>query len=123
VGLLSSPWDWATCVAIVLLACAGKFAGTALGARLAGVPWNTAAPLGILMNTRGLMELVVLNIGLDLGIISPLLFTMMIVMAIATTVATTPLLEWTARSVPASERAGIVVEGDSLPRHGSAPQQ
>jgi hypothetical protein len=48
---------------------------------------------------------------------------MMIVMAIATTVATTPLLEWTGRSIPADEPAGVVVQGDSLPPHGSAPQQ
>jgi Kef-type K+ transport system membrane component KefB len=64
-----------------------------LAAQATGLPWRTAAALGILMNTRGLMELVVLNIGLDLGVISPLLFAMMVLMALVTTMATTPVLQ------------------------------
>jgi Kef-type K+ transport system membrane component KefB len=75
------------------VATVGKFGGTLVAARLTGMSWPSAAGLGILMNTRGLMELIVLNIGLDLGVISPALFTMMVVMALVTTIATTPLLE------------------------------
>jgi Kef-type K+ transport system membrane component KefB len=94
IGLLSTPADWAMCGAIITVATAGKFGGALMAARMTGLNWRDAASLGVLMNTRGLMELVVLNIGLDLGVISPALFTMMVLMAIATTVATTPLLGW-----------------------------
>ena len=65
-----------------------------LAARLAGTPWRDAASLGILMNTRGLMELVILNIGLDIGVISSAMFSIMVLMALVTTFMTTPLLEW-----------------------------
>lgn len=92
VGLISSWSAWLTCAAIIAVATIGKFGGTLAGARLAGHDWSTSTSLGVLMNTRGLMELIVLNVGLDLGVISPTLFTMMVVMAIVTTVATTPLL-------------------------------
>lgn len=94
VGLLSSAESWITCAALTALACLGKFGGGAVAARLTGIPWREASAIGVLMNTRGLMELVVLNIGLDLGVISPMLFTMMVIMALATTFMTTPLLEW-----------------------------
>src|SRR6185369_1728445 len=69
-----------------------KFGGSAVAARLTGLRWKESAALGVLMNTRGLMELIVLNIGLDLGVISPALFTMMVLMALVTTFLTTPLL-------------------------------
>lgn len=82
------------CSLVVAVACLGKFGGTAVAARATGLSWREAASLGVLMNTRGLMELVVLNIGLDLGVLSPLLFTMLVIMALVTTVATTPLLRW-----------------------------
>jgi Kef-type K+ transport system membrane component KefB len=94
IGLISSWTGWLTCAAIVLVATAGKLGGTLVAARLAGHDWRTSTSLGVLMNTRGLMELIVLNVGLDLGVISPALFTMMVVMAIVTTMATTPLLGW-----------------------------
>ena len=93
IGLLSTWADWGLCLLIIVLATAGKFGGTFVAARLTGMPKRLAARLGILMNTRGLMELVVLNVGLDLGVISPRLFTMMVLMAIVTTAMTTPLLE------------------------------
>ena len=70
----------------------GKFGGTLAAARLTGFSWRDSASLGVLMNTRGLMELIVLNIGLDLGVISPALFAMMVLMALATTMATSPIL-------------------------------
>jgi Kef-type K+ transport system membrane component KefB len=77
---------------IIGVATAGKFGGTALAARLAGISGRDSAALGILMNTRGLVELIVLNIGLDLGVLSPRLFTMLVVMAIVTTIMTSPIL-------------------------------
>ncbi|ATB29216.1 cation:proton antiporter [Melittangium boletus] len=92
VGLLNTPENWAMCGLIILLACLGKFGGSAVAARLTGSRWREAGAIGILMNTRGLMELIVLNLGLDLGVISPTLFTMMVVMALVTTFLTSPLL-------------------------------
>jgi Kef-type K+ transport system membrane component KefB len=92
IGLLSDWHEWGICIVIVLVATIGKFGGTLAAARLTGHGWRESAALGNLMNTRGLMELIVLNIGLDLGIISPLLFTMMVLMALATTMATSPVL-------------------------------
>ncbi len=92
VGLLSSGQAWLTCAAIIAVATVGKFGGTLVAARATGLDWRHAAGLGVLMNTRGLMELIVLNVGLDLGVISSFLFTMMVLMALATTMATTPLL-------------------------------
>ncbi len=92
IGLLSSFSDWGFCFLIILVATLGKFGGTFVAARFTGLDWRTSASLGILMNTRGLMELIVLNIGLDLGVISPTLFAMMVLMALATTIATTPIL-------------------------------
>lgn len=94
IGLMSDAESWLWCGVIVLTATVGKFGGTLAAARLAGVGWKESSALGVLMNTRGLMELIVLNIGLDLGVISPRLFAMMVLMAIATTVATTPILAW-----------------------------
>jgi Kef-type K+ transport system membrane component KefB len=94
IGLVSSWQDWGMCLLIVALATAGKFGGTFAAGRLMRMPGRFAAQLGILMNTRGLMELVVLNVGLDLGVISPTLFTMMVIMALATTAMTAPLLDW-----------------------------
>lgn len=92
IGLLSQPSDWIICGAIIVVATAGKFGGTLFASRVAGLKWGRAAALGILMNTRGLMELIVLNAGLDLGVISPKLFTMMVIMALVTTIMTTPVL-------------------------------
>lgn len=92
IDLVQGGAAWLLCGLIVLVAVAGKFGGTLLGSRIAGLPWRDSAILGVLMNTRGLMELIVLNIGLELGIISPPLFAMMVVMALATTMMTGPLL-------------------------------
>jgi Kef-type K+ transport system membrane component KefB len=94
IGLLSQPTDWLICGVIILAASLGKLGGSYAAARYTGLDWRTSASLGVLMNTRGLMELIVLNIGLDLGILSPSLFAMMVLMALATTLATTPLLNW-----------------------------
>lgn len=93
VGLVSGVDEWLLCGLIILVATAGKFGGTLVSARLTGLGWRDATALGLLMNTRGLMELIALNIGLDMNIISPPLFAMMVVMALVTTMATTPLLQ------------------------------
>jgi Kef-type K+ transport system membrane component KefB len=92
IGLVEGEmWGW--CALVVLVAVAGKLGGSAIAARLTGMGWREAGAIGALMNTRGLMELVILNIGLDIGVISPAVFAMMVVMALATTLMTSPLLE------------------------------
>jgi K+:H+ antiporter len=93
IGLVTTVHEWATCLAIILVATAGKFGGAAFAGRMMGMPWRFAAQLGALMNTRGLMELVVLNVGLDAGLISPTVFTMMVIMALVTTAITAPMLD------------------------------
>jgi Kef-type K+ transport system membrane component KefB len=93
-GLVSGPEMWLFCAAIMVVAVAGKFGGSALASRLTGLDWRGAGAVGVLMNTRGLMELVILNVGLDLGVLSPALFAMMVLMALVTTFMTSPLLEW-----------------------------
>jgi Kef-type K+ transport system membrane component KefB len=100
IGLLDSPHAWLVCLAIIGIASLGKFGGSFFAGRLVGMNTRDAAAVGILMNTRGLMELVVLNIGFDLGVISPTLFAMMVVMALVTTFATTPILRLITRGDP-----------------------
>jgi Kef-type K+ transport system membrane component KefB len=92
IGLVSGWTAWFFCALIILVATLGKFGGSFVAARFTGLNWRISAALGILMNTRGLMELIVLNIGLELGVISPTLFAMMVIMALVTTIATTPVL-------------------------------
>jgi Kef-type K+ transport system membrane component KefB len=92
-AFISGLRDWLLCGAITAVACVGKFGGTLAAGRLTGLKWRDSAALGVLMNTRGLVELIVLNIGLDLGVISPRLFTMLVVMALVTTFMTTPILQ------------------------------
>lgn len=86
--------QWLLCGLIIVVATLGKFGGTVLAARLTGQGLRDAACLGALMNTRGLMELIVVNIGLDLGVISPALFSMLVLMALVTTVMAAPVLQW-----------------------------
>ncbi|WP_346317578.1 cation:proton antiporter [Chitinophaga sp. YIM B06452] len=93
IGLLNEGHLWLVFAAIMLVAVAGKFAGSALTARVVGQPWPEALSIGALMNTRGLMELVVLNIGYDLGILTPQVFAMLVLMALLTTFMTGPLLD------------------------------
>lgn len=94
IGMISSGDDWLMFAITILVATLGKFGGTYFVARALGVHNKEAAALGTLMNTRGLMELIVLNIGLDLGVISPTLFAIMVVMALVTTMTTSPILMW-----------------------------
>lgn len=93
VTLLKTPEMWLYCGLIILVASAGKLGGSVAAARLSGMSWREAGGLGTLMNTRGLMGLVILDIGLDIKIISPALFSMMVVMALVTTFMAVPLLE------------------------------
>jgi Kef-type K+ transport system membrane component KefB len=95
VGLLNSPDLWLLSAAILGVAIVGKYVGTYYAARSCNIDRQEASALGWLMNTRGLTELIVLNIGLELGVISPILFTMLVIMALVTTFMTSPLLEWT----------------------------
>ena len=92
IGGLDTPALWGWCAAVVGLATAGKFCGSYWAARHVGMPRPEAKVLGIMMNTRALMELIVINVGYDLGVISQNLFTMLVIMAIVSTVVTTPLL-------------------------------
>lgn len=92
IALLSSSEDWMICLLIIALAVLGKFGGAFVGALLSGNSRKDSAILGILMNTRGLVELIVLNIGLSVGILTPTLFTMLVIMALVTTFMTGPLL-------------------------------
>lgn len=94
IGLISGWENWLLCGVIILVASLGKFGGTTVAARLCEIGWRDSCALGILMNTRGLMELIVLNIGLDIGLISPRLYALMVVMALVTTMMTTPLLQF-----------------------------
>jgi Kef-type K+ transport system membrane component KefB len=93
IGLLNDARSWLVCGAIILVAIAGKLIGSMLAARWTGSTWREAFVLGALMNTRGLMELIALNVGYDLGILSPQMFTMLVVMALVTTVMTGPLVD------------------------------
>lgn len=92
IGLLDGTEDWLICLAIVGVATLGKLGGSAVAARVTGMNWRESLQLGALMNTRGLMELIALNIGYDLGILSPRIFTMLVIMAVITTMMTGPLL-------------------------------
>ena len=100
IGLVHTVEDWLLCALIVGVATAGKFGGTAIAAKAMGLTWRNSAALGILMNTRGLVELIVLNIGLDLGVITPRLFAMLVIMALVTTMMTSPILMALLRSEP-----------------------
>jgi Kef-type K+ transport system membrane component KefB len=93
VGLLNDGWSWMVCAGLVVVAITGKLGGSMAAARWTGMSWGDSFSLGALMNTRGLVELIVLNLGYDLGILSPRIFTMMVIMALTTTFMTGPLLQ------------------------------
>ena len=93
IGLLNSLDKWLLCLAVIGVAILGKYLGTYVAARFSGIDHRESSALGWLMNTRGLTELIVLNIGLELKVITPLLFTMLVIMALVTTFLTSPLLE------------------------------
>ena len=94
IGLLDDPYSWTIAGVIILVAVAGKFFGSAISAKIVGQSWKDSLSIGALMNTRGLMELVVLNIGYDLGVLTPEIFAMMVIMALVTTMMTGPALDF-----------------------------
>ncbi|MFI5152208.1 MAG: cation:proton antiporter [Chitinophagales bacterium] len=103
VALLNDSTLWAAFGWILLVAVMGKFGGSTLAARVVGQNWKDSLSIGALMNTRGLMELVVLNIGYDLGILSTEIFSMMVIMALLTTFMTNPALNMIERLIPAEK--------------------
>ena len=92
IGLITGANMWSLTALIIGVACLGKFGGSAAAARLTGMTWRESCAIGVLMNTRGLMELVILTIGLQLGVITDAVFAMMVLMALVTTAMTTPIL-------------------------------
>jgi Kef-type K+ transport system membrane component KefB len=94
IGLIHGSEMIFYCALVLIVAVAGKFGGSTVAARVMGRPWREASAIGILMNTRGLVELVVLNIGLEIGVLTRPLFSIMVIMAVTTTLMTTPLLSW-----------------------------
>jgi Kef-type K+ transport system membrane component KefB len=92
IGLLNDAHLWFVCALVIAVAIAGKFLGSAIAAKIIGQSWKDSLSIGALMNTRGLMELIVLNIGYDLGILTPTVFAMMVIMALVTTFMTGPAL-------------------------------
>jgi Kef-type K+ transport system membrane component KefB len=116
IGLLNNPGLWKWCAAILVVAVAGKFLGSAFSARFMGTSWRESLLLGALMNTRGLMELVVLNIGYDLGVVGPEIFAMMVIMALVTTLMTGPLLTLIDRLSPSRPRAETQAESERQAR-------
>jgi Kef-type K+ transport system membrane component KefB/nucleotide-binding universal stress UspA family protein len=114
IGLLNEPGLWGICALVIVVAVVGKFGGSAIAARFTGHSWKDSMAIGALMNTRGLMELVVLNIGYDLGILSPSVFVMLVLMALITTFMTGPaltLIERWWRREPEAVPAVPVAEG------------
>ncbi|MCZ0987168.1 cation:proton antiporter [Streptomyces diastatochromogenes] len=103
----STQWLWAA--AVLAVAGLGKWGGSTAAARLAGETWRDAMSIGALMNCRGLTELVALNLGLQLGVIGPALFTILVLMALLTTAITSPALSWF-RRVPTDAGAGAEPE-------------
>jgi Kef-type K+ transport system membrane component KefB len=113
VGLVGSANHALACVLIVGVACLGKLGGTAIAARANGLGWREAGALGVLMNTRGLMELIVLNVGFELGVLDTTIFSMMIVMVLVTTSAASPVLS---RVYPARDAIrDLLAESPGLP--------
>jgi Kef-type K+ transport system membrane component KefB len=114
IGLLADWRSWLVCLGIVAVAITGKLGGSLAAARWTGMSWGDSFSLGALMNTRGLVELIVLNLGYDLGILSPRIFAMLVLMALITTFMTGPLLHlrtvlgrWTALASEIEGRSGF----------------
>lgn len=109
IGLLNEPGLWQLCAVIVLVAVSGKFLGSAIASRFVGQNWHSSLTIGALMNTRGLMELVALNIGYDLGVLTPELFAILVLMALVTTFMTGPALDMINKFFPEKEGLGETV--------------
>ena len=111
-SLGSDPRLWLALLAVVVVACVSKFGATALAARMSGLGWKESLSIGLLMNTRALMALVVINVGADLGVVSPAAFFWLVTMALFTTVITTPILR---RAYPKPEAVAWEPENE-VPR-------
>jgi len=126
IGLINTVHLWMICIIITIVAVIGKFGGTLLAARYVGLSWNHSLTLGVLMNTKGLMELIILNIGYELGILGPEIFTMLIIMAIITTILTGPGLSFVEKIRPgrikqaATEDAFKVMLSFANPKTGAS---
>jgi len=107
IGLLDDPYLWKICGVVILVAVTGKFAGSALAAKFIGQSWKDSLSIGALMNTRGLVELVALNIGYDLGVMTPEIFAMLVIMALVTTFMTSPALHLIDKLFTKKEKSGI----------------
>ncbi len=94
IGLLNDLQSWGFVILVTLVACVGKIAGCTTASKISGMTWRESWAVGILMNTKGLVEIIVLNIGLDAGVINTKVFTIMVLMAIITTLLTSPLIAW-----------------------------
>jgi Kef-type K+ transport system membrane component KefB len=94
IGLIASVDEWLICLFFVLIAVLGKVLGTTAAARVTGETWHNSWTMGALMNTRGLMELIVLTIGYEMKIIPPAIFVMLVIMTLVTTVMTSPLMSF-----------------------------
>lgn len=105
------------CGLVIVVASVGKFGGSSIAARLTGLSWRDSTALGILMNTRGLAELIVLNIGIQLRVINPRVFAMLVVMSLVTTLATTPVLYLIRREEIAGARGDGEVAAPALLKH------
>jgi Kef-type K+ transport system membrane component KefB len=116
IGLISAPLLWLICLLVLVIACLGKILGSMLPVRWMGESWKESLTLGILMNTRGLVELIVLNIGLDLGVLSPTLFAMLVIMALVTTMMASPLIPLLgyrqSNAQPGSDTTESIVQGE-----------
>jgi len=108
IGLINEGHLWITFLWILLVAVAGKFGGSAFAARMVGQSWKDSLSIGVLMNTRGLIQLIVLNIGYDLGILTPEIFAMMVLMALVTTFMTGPALDLINRVMKEKEEKKLV---------------
>eukprot|EP00026_Physarum_polycephalum_P008405 Phypoly_transcript_08488.p1 GENE.Phypoly_transcript_08488~~Phypoly_transcript_08488.p1 ORF type:complete len:368 (-),score=43.68 Phypoly_transcript_08488:407-1357(-) len=108
-GSLDTWEAWGACILVIILAVAGKVFGTMAAAKALSHPWRESLTLGILMNTKGLVELIVLNIGLDVGVLNMELFSIFVMMALVTTMVTSPALYfiWVRHAVPKSKDASI----------------
>ncbi|MDR2474673.1 MAG: cation:proton antiporter, partial [Bacteroidales bacterium] len=104
IGLLNTPELWALCIVFIVVGIAGKLIGTAAAARINGESWHNSLSLGALMNARGLMELIVLNIGYEMNILPPTIFVILVLMALITTFMTAPTLNLLNRLFPVSEK-------------------
>ena len=126
ISLINTPYLWMVCLVITGIAILGKFGGTMLASRYAGLSWNFSLTLGVLMNSRGLMELVVINIGYELGILTPEIYSMLVIMTLVTTFLTGPglsILSYFYREKQKKEvvsKEGKVLLSFANPRMGSS---